>query len=196
MFSRTNLYSREGLKKTLSAKKINSLHLVRELLVGLISDTHDRLPMIDKAIRVLNDENVELVLHAGDYVSPFVIPKFKELKARFIGVFGNNDGDHEFLKRRFSEDKHLEIRGSFAKLILGDAKIALLHGSDEDLLNALIDSEGFDVVVYGHAHEAKIHRKGKTLIVNPGELCGYLTGRSTIALLDTEKLEARILELC
>jgi len=165
------------------------------LLAGLISDTHDRLPMVDKAIKVLNEENVDLVLHAGDYVSPFVIPRFKELKARLIGVFGNNDGDHEFLKRRFSEDKHLEIRGSFAKLVLGGAKIALLHGSDEDLLNALIDSGGFEVVVHGHAHEAKIYRKGKTLIVNPGELCGYLTGRSTIALLDTEKLEAKILEL-
>lgn len=162
----------------------------------MISDTHDRLPMIDNAIRVLNDENVGLVLHAGDYVSPFVIPKFKQLKARLIGVFGNNDGDHEFLKRRFSEDKHVEIRGSFAKLVLGDVRIALLHGSDEELLNALIESEGFDVVVHGHAHEAKVYRRGKTLIVNPGELCGYLTGRSTIALLDTEKLEARILELC
>jgi putative phosphoesterase len=153
------------------------------------------LPMVDKAIKVLNEGNVDLVLHAGDYVSPFVIPRFKELKARFIGVFGNNDGDHEFLKRRFSEDKHLEIRGRFAKLVLGGAKIALLHGSDEDLLNALIDSGGFEIVVHGHDHEARIYRKAKTLIVNPGELCGYLTGRSTMALLDTEKLEAKILEL-
>jgi hypothetical protein len=189
------LYLQGRLNKTLFAEKINSLLLVRELKVGLISDTHDRLPMVDKAIKVFNDENVELVLHAGDYVSPFVIPRFKELKARFVGVFGNNDGDHEFLKRKFSEDKHLEIRGSFARLVLGDAKIALLHGSDEELLDALIDSGGFDVIVHGHAHEAKIYRKGKTLIVNPGEVCGYLTGRSTIALLDTERLEARIVEL-
>jgi putative phosphoesterase len=132
------------------------------------------------------------VLHAGDYVSPFVIPMFKELKARLIGVFGNNDGDHEFLKRKFNEDKHLEIRGSFAKLVLEGVKIALLHGSDEDLLNALIDGGGFDVVVHGHAHEAKVYRKGKTLVINPGEVCGYLTGKCTIALLDTEKLEATI----
>jgi hypothetical protein len=151
--------------------------------------------MVDKAIKVLNDENVELVLHAGDYVSPFVIPRFKKLKAKFVGVFGNNDGDHEFLKRKFSEDKHLEIHGSFARIVLGDAKIALLHGSDEELLDALIDSGGFDVIVHGHAHEAKIYRKGKTLIVNPGEVCGYLTGRPTIALLDTERFEARIVEL-
>jgi len=163
--------------------------------VGLISDTHDQLSMIDKAIKVFNSENVELVLHAGDYVSPFVIPRFRALKSRLIGVFGNNDGDHEFLKRKFSEDNHLEIRGNFAKLVLDGVKIALLHGNEEELLNALIDTEGFDIVVHGHSHEADIHRKGKSLIVNPGELCGYLTGRSTIGLLDTEKLEAKIVEL-
>ena len=163
--------------------------------MGLISDTHDQLSMIDKAIRVFNNENVELVLHAGDYVSPFVIPRFRALKSRLIGVFGNNDGDHEFLKRKFSEDNHLEIRGSFAKLVLDGVKIALLHGNEEELLNALIDTEGFDIVVHGHSHEADIHRKGKSLIVNPGELCGYLTGRSTIGLLDTEKLEAKIVQL-
>jgi putative phosphoesterase len=168
---------------------------VTGLLIGLISDTHDRLPMVDKAVKMLNDEKVDLVLHAGDYVSPFVIPRFKGLKARLIGVFGNNDGDHEFLKRRFDEDKHSEIRGNFAKLVVGNVKIVLLHGTDEELLNALIDSEAFDVVVHGHAHEAKVCRKGKTLVVNPGEVCGYLTGRSTMALLDTSKLEAKILEL-
>ena len=163
--------------------------------MGLISDTHDQLSMIDKAIKVFNNENVDLVLHAGDYVSPFVIPRFRALNSRLVGVFGNNDGDHEFLRRKFSEDKHLEIRGSFAKLVLGGVKIALLHGSEEELLNALVDSGGFDVVVHGHSHEAEIRRNGKTLLVNPGELCGYLTGISTIALLDTEKLEARIVEL-
>jgi predicted phosphodiesterase len=50
-----------------------------------MADTHDNLPLIDKAIRRLNEENVEIVLHAGDYVSPFVIPKFKELKTKQDG---------------------------------------------------------------------------------------------------------------
>lgn len=165
------------------------------LLIGLISDTHDNLPMVDKAVEALNQNNVGLVLHAGDYVSPFVVPRFKVLKARFIGVFGNNDGDHEFLKRRFSENERLEIRGSFAKVVLHDVKIALLHGNDEELLNALIESGGFDVVVHGHGHDAKVYQMGNTLVVNPGEVCGYLTGRSTVALLDTEELSAKILEL-
>jgi predicted phosphodiesterase len=39
--------------------------------IGLISDTHDNVPMIKEVIRRLNGLEVSLVLHAGDYISPF-----------------------------------------------------------------------------------------------------------------------------
>lgn len=165
------------------------------MLVGLIADTHDCLPMVEKAVKKLNEENVGLVLHAGDYVAPFVIPKFGGLRAKLIGVFGNNDGDHELLKKRFGEHKGLDMRGNFAAIIVDGIKIALLHGDEEELLKALIDGESFDVVVHGHMHKAEVYQRGRTLIVNPGEVCGYLTGRSTFALLDVSKREAKIIEL-
>ncbi|MBC7131281.1 metallophosphoesterase [Candidatus Bathyarchaeota archaeon] len=165
------------------------------MLIGLMSDTHDRLPLVDKAVSRFNEENVELVLHAGDYVAPFVIPKFKELKAKLIGVFGNNDGDRELLKRRFMEHGEMELRGSFAEIEVDNVKIALLHGHEGELLKALINSQSFHVVVHGHTHKAEVYRKGKTLIVNPGEVCGYITGNSTIGILDTDKLEAESINL-
>ena len=165
------------------------------MLIGIISDTHDNLPMVEKAIKKLNEENVALVLHAGDYVSPFVIPKFKALNAKLIGVFGNNDGDHKFLEHQFSETENCEIRGRFAEINIDDFKIALLHGDETELLDALICCECFDAVVHGHSHASVSRRNGKTLIVNSGEVCGYLTGKSTIALLDTVKREAKIVEL-
>jgi hypothetical protein len=89
----------------------------------------------------------------------------------------------------------LEIRGNFAAVKVDNLKIALLHGTEEELLRALIDSESFDVIVHGHMHKTEVYRKGKTLIVNPGEVCGYLTGKSTIVLLDAVKREARLIEL-
>jgi putative phosphoesterase len=165
------------------------------MLIGLIADTHDCLPMVDKAVRRMNEENVDIVLHAGDYVSPFVIPRFKELKMKLVGVFGNNDGDHELLRKRFSENERLEIRGNFAEATIDNLRFALLHGSEKELLKALIDGECFDVVVHGHSHNAEVYRKGRTLVVNPGEVCGYLSGKSTVALFDTAKREARIVEL-
>ena len=116
------------------------------MLIGIISDTHDNLPMIEKAVKRLNAENVALVLHAGDYISPFVIPKFKALNAKLIGVFGNNDGDHEALKKRFNETENCEIHERFAEVNAEGFKIALLHGDETELLNALVNCGGFNAV--------------------------------------------------
>jgi putative phosphoesterase len=165
------------------------------MLIGIMADTHDNLPLVEKAVQKLNEENVGLVLHAGDYVAGFVILKFKELHAKLIGVFGNNDGDHELLKKRFSENPNLDMRGNFADVTVDGVRIALLHGSDRELLKALIESQSFDVVVHGHSHLAEAYKKGKTLVINPGEVCGYLTGKPTISLFDTAKREARQVEL-
>jgi putative phosphoesterase len=165
------------------------------MLIGLMSDTHDNLPLVDKAVMKLNEVNVELTLHAGDFVAPFVVQRLKGLKSKLIGVFGNNDGDHVLLKKRFSEHENLELHDAFAEIDVEGLKIALLHGSEGELLDALVNSGYFDFVVHGHSHNAESRRKGKTFVVNPGEVCGYLSGRSTIAILDTETREVKIVEL-
>lgn len=171
------------------------------MLIGIMSDTHDNLPMVDKAVKRLLAEKADLVLHAGDYVAPFVIPHFKPFKGKFIGVFGNNDGDHEFLKRRFAEF-NLDIRGIFAEVNVDGLRIALLHGGEpggapgpSELLKSLLMTKCYDVIVHGHVHEAKAYNRGKTLIVNPGEVCGYLTGKPSVAVLNTKTMKATIILL-
>ena len=62
--------------------------------IGIISDTHDRIRIIGQAIAFFNKENTELVLHAGDFISPFSAERFSGLYCPVVGVFGNNDGDH------------------------------------------------------------------------------------------------------
>ncbi len=165
------------------------------MLIGAVSDTHDNLPMVEKAVKYLNEQKAGLVLHAGDYVAGFVIPKFKQLNCKLIGVFGNNDGDHELLKKRFSETTNCTIHDRFAAVQVEDYKIALLHGDEPELMNALADSGYFDAIVHGHSHLKGIQLKGKTMLVNPGEVCGYLTGKATIAIIDSKKHEAKIIDL-
>ena len=165
------------------------------MLIGAISDTHDNLPLIEKAVQTLNDQKVGLVVHAGDYVAGFVIPKLAKLNCPLVGVFGNNDGDHELLKKRFSETANCTIHDRFTQITIESYRIALLHGHETELLNAIVDSGYFDAVIHGHSHNKNIEQKGKTLSINPGELCGYLTGKPTIATLDTIKKQAKIIEI-
>lgn len=153
--------------------------------IGILSDTHDYLEMVDAAVNRLNREGVDLVLHAGDYISPFVVPRLAKLRSPLIGVLGNNDGDHHLLAERFAEHEHLSLRGTFASVTAGGMTIGLLHGDNRELLQALIGRKAFNAVIHGHTHRAEVRELGKTLIINPGETCGYLTGRPTIAVLDT-----------
>jgi putative phosphoesterase len=162
--------------------------------IGVIADTHDNLPAIDKAVKRLNQEEVQLVLHAGDYVAGFAVLRLRPLEAKLIGIFGNNDGDHQLLEKRFREI-NAEIRGEFAEIVVEGVKIAMTHGDELELLKSLIGTESYDVIIHAHSHEARVYRKGKTLVINPGEVCGYLSGKSTVALLDTQNLSAKVVEI-
>jgi hypothetical protein len=164
------------------------------MLIGLISDTHDNLPLVEKVIKRLNDEKVDLVLHAGDYTSPFTVPKFKALSCRLIGVLGNNDGDHELLKKKFGETQNCEVRGRFAQVDVEGFRIALLHGEETELHNALVSCGSFNAIVSGHTHISSNEMKGRTIVVCPGEVCGYLYGKPTFGLLDTAKRTATVIE--
>ena len=68
------------------------------MLVGLMSDTHDRVPAIAELLRLMSEKGVSMVLHAGDYCSPFALKPFQTANMAMAGVFGRNDGDPEGLR--------------------------------------------------------------------------------------------------
>lgn len=161
--------------------------------IGLMSDTHDRIDAVEEAIDFFNKAGVEHVLHAGDLVSPFVAPKFAKLNAKLYYVWGNNEGDREFVTTKFAE-LGIKPLGNFATLKLGGRKIALLHGTHEEVVEALVKSGSFDAIVRGHTHKAEI-KDGQVPVINPGEVCGYLSGSKTVATLDLADMKAKIFEL-
>ena len=163
--------------------------------IGILADTHDNLPMVDRAVARIATLSPDLVLHAGDFVSPFVIPRLASLPCPCICVFGNNDGDRGLLATKARESGRVEIYGSFMARRIDGRSIALLHGHEPDALGEIAGSGIFDLVVHGHTHRPAITLQGHTLLVNPGEACGYLTGRGTVAVLETGPMEARILEI-
>jgi putative phosphoesterase len=169
--------------------------VVKRMLVGIMSDTHDDIVQTKKAVSKFNREGVEQVLHAGDFISPFMIDTLKELTAPLTGVFGNNDGDRSLLERKSGVLPSMKITGTFARIEMGGMRIALLHGNDRELFETLTTCSSLDLLVYGHTHRPEIRKEGSLLIVNPGEVYGHLTGRSTVALVDTVKRSAGIVDI-
>ena len=159
--------------------------------IGIMADSHENMEMINKACTRFNEANVELVLHVGDIISPITAKEFKLLNSKFIGVFGNNDGEKRLLKERFREFSG-ELYESPYKLVVDNKKILLYH--IPDFLPELIKAESFDLIIYGHTHKIDI-KQGKTTVINPGECGGWLYGRSTVAILDTKDMSVELVDL-
>ena len=93
-----------------------------------------------------------------------------------------------------------EVHPKLAAAEVGGRRIAAVHYPELALPIALGDA--YDIVIYGHTHEIDVRpdANGKTnghgvLLLNPGETGGWLTGRSTVALVDLESLEVEIVDL-
>ena len=161
-------------------------------MIGIISDTHDNLDAIRRAVEFFNSRGVSLVLHAGDFIAPFVAREFGKLDSDLIGVFGNNDGERKGLNEKFSGIGIRTELMDFAEIKYKSKRICIYHGTFEEIVNALVKSKEYDVVVRGHTHKPEIKRENGVLIINPGEACGYLTGKQTVALLNVDGMMSNV----
>uniref|UniRef100_A0A7C4S5D6 Phosphoesterase n=1 Tax=Geoglobus ahangari TaxID=113653 RepID=A0A7C4S5D6_9EURY len=137
------------------------------------SDTHDKVEAIKDLLRELKKEKIDLFFHAGDVISPFALREFSGLENLYI-AFGNNDGDRQKLI-----EIALQNGWKIADVITFE-NIAVYHGTTREILNLL--SKKFEIVIYGHTHEAGIKRDEGVTLVNPGEVCGYLTGKRSYVI--------------
>lgn len=161
------------------------------MLIGLIADSHDHVPHIKQAVALFKERQVQLVLHAGDFCSPFTVPPFEGMPMK--GVFGNNDGDQYLLLQKFDAigAEHL---GTFGDLEIDGRKMALYHGTDAPVTAALEQCGTYEVVISGHTHQQKVEMVDGTLAINPGTAHGF-GQKATVALLDTEAMEVEFTEL-
>ena len=158
--------------------------------IGILADSHDNVPMIRAAVGLFRREGVDHVLHAGDFVSPFALEPLRHLACPVTAVFGNNDGERVGLAGRFADIG--EVHPNLAELTLADRRIGMVHYPE--LALPMATSGKYDVVVYGHTHEID-ERRMDALLLNPGEVGGWLTGRSTVVLLDLESLVVDLRDL-
>jgi uncharacterized protein len=168
--------------------------LVYDILkIGLISDTHDNIQNIRKAVREFNDKHVDVVLHAGDFVSPIAVESFAGVK--LVGILGNNDTDVPGLTSAFNKI-HGELKGEIFETVYDGIKFAGYHGTSFAKKELLIKSGKYDMFVYGHTHRKDNGNIGTTRVVNPGTAKGWIFGLfATIAIFDTYSRAIKFINL-
>lgn len=152
--------------------------------VGILADTHDNVDAVRAATDLFSEQNVVEVIHCGDVVAPPIVDFFEGFTLH--AVIGNNDGELDGLDRAIrGMGGASALHGRFADLELDGVRIAALHGEDRDHVDEVAAGD-YDLVCYGHHHEAERREVGDTTVVNPGAHFPTVPERHrSVAVLDT-----------
>lgn len=160
--------------------------------IGVLADTHDRLPAIRELLRQMAEMGVGMVLHCGDYCAPFAMQPFIDAQVSLAGVFGRNDGDRKGLMAMAQKGLGTELfEGPHSMEIAGE-RIMLVNDIADVQSRSL---ESHTVVVHGCTHRQELKQRGDTIIVNPGEGCGWVYGTPGAAVIDLASKQVQFLTL-
>lgn len=157
------------------------------LRIGVLSDSHDRLPAIEAALDTFAQRKIDAIVHAGDLIAPFAAKRLAAADVPVYVVYGNNDGERAGLRSVLPQ-----IQSGPLWLELDEKRILVHHFIDWCDAEAIDQA---DLVITGHTHEPVHETRGKTVLLNPGEVCGWVTGRSTVAVVELDSLSVEMIEV-
>jgi len=160
-------------------------------VIGIMSDSHDNCDAVQRAARFFKKMKCELIIHAGDFVAPFAARELKHISCPVKAVFGNCDGEKRGLEKTiqpFGEIKE-------APLVFSHQERTILITHMHVSVDKYAATGKYEVIVFGHTHKPEIREVQGALLINPGETGGWLSGKSSVALLDPAIWEAEIVML-
>ena len=161
--------------------------------IAVLSDSHDHIVNLRRAVLRANREGAVLLIHCGDLISPFMLPHLEQFDGQVHLIYGNNAGDQHLISARCcAPGSRIVHHGAFASFTVGEMRIAIEHYPKRTRQLAL--SGDFDLVCCGHNHVFHAERLGTCQLLNPGELLGK-DAAPAFALFESEELSVRRIEV-
>jgi predicted phosphodiesterase len=108
------------------------------------------------------------------------------------GVFGRNDGDRQGLQAEAAKGMGFELYESPHTVEIDNTSILVVHDIG-DVQRRSVAAHA--IVVHGCTHKQDTRVRGDTVIINPGEACGWLYGPPTAAILDLDSKAVEVIRL-
>jgi putative phosphoesterase len=139
--------------------------------IAILSDSHDHIPNLVRAVDRANQEGAKHLIHCGDLISPFMLDYLAKFKGPVHLIYGNNVGDQHLVSTRCTTGldniTHYGIQGEIA---VDNLRIGFFHYPQ--LARGLAETGEYDVVCCGHNHVSGVETIGDCLLLNPGDLLG------------------------
>lgn len=164
------------------------------MILGILSDAHDNLKNLEKALEMLSAQGAQELIFCGDFCSPFTARKLAETKLPVHAVFGNNDGDRFKIQEVTAGFEKFKLYGEYigdtdSQLVLDGMKIGVTHYPY--YAKPMIKTGWYDCVFYGHNHKPDKQLFAGNLMLNPGEIAGVF-GAPSFAIIDTKVRNSEI----
>ncbi len=137
------------------------------MLIAVISDTHDNIFRLQKAVVGINNRNINIVFHCGD-IGLETIKILKKEKFIVYAVCGNSD-DYNVLKD-IVENSNIKLFEDAGECTIDNINIAITHYPD--FARLLASSKKYNIIFYGHTHKRKVEEIYNTQLINPGDIEG------------------------
>lgn len=152
--------------------------------IAVMSDSHDNIWNLEKALSIISRSSVDMMIHCGDFVAPFMLKELEKSGLPVYGVLGNNDGSQYLLtKTALTLVKNITLFDLIGHIHLPEYPICFTH--QREVAEGLAYTGRYRLVCFGHSHEYHLETIGNTLLLNPGEIMGK-NGDPSFCIVDTE----------
>lgn len=158
--------------------------------IGVVSDTHNNLANVAKIVDLFNKSDIERVVHTGDITQAKTIEAFANLTMPMYGVFGNNDVERATLDEaidrhgfNFCEPPFIDRWAQRTIIVVHDPLEFEGHLMHEH-----------DLALHGHTHRYRLEQGGESVIFNPGECAGHMTGFNAVGVVDLISMQTQLLK--
>lgn len=166
------------------------------MLIAVISDSHDNISGIHWAVEIIRNVGAEAIIHLGDVVAPFTLNELRnlDLKIKHL-VLGNNDGE-KIIMKRVCDRLGFTLHEGISEIEIDNRLLFVFHGfGDAEFTRKfaikMAETGKYDAVLYGHTHYAFCEKIGNSMVINPGELHGWISGIQSVLILDTFDMTTR-----
>ncbi len=159
--------------------------------IGILSDTHGNVSDTKLAVELFRRQGVSVVLHCGDIGGAQIVRLFQGIEAHF--VYGNMDGQSKILKKEIAAAGGV-LHGATGSLEIEGVRIFFLHGHDNSLFHDALNAGDWNLICYGHTHQAELRMHGNTLVLNPGAFVRVSAPR--VAVVTLPDLTVDSFDLC
>ena len=175
--------------------------------IAIISDTHDNIVNLDKALQYIRGEKIKTIIHLGDVVSQETLDYLAEnFSGKLFIARGNADLydiKNQKLKITHSttsgqENKYANIKifEEYGEIEIDKRKIGFVH-KKSDIPNFQTPYTKYHIpntIFYGHSHKPWIEEIKGVTYANPGNLAG-IHYDPTFAVYETSSKKIKLIIL-